>query len=231
MFSNKANRELETKILNNAFQRAAEEGWHSFKLSDVAKDIALSPNAMKDLFPFKSSLLLALNKRADEVALGHLENKLNLRDKIFESFMQRFDIFQDYRDGIRSVLHALPKDPALAAILSTATMESMRWIADHVGLDRNGFLGCARLHNLFLIWLKSLHIWEKDITPDLSETMNMLNNALERAENLGLLKESYPSIKHHTPINDTPSASSSTINESEAETASSLPDFIEDEKK
>lgn len=198
MFMDRDHQEIEKKLLQAAFKLAAQEGWHRFKLCDAAKEAHLSSEIMRRFFPFKTSLIFTLNRHADEAALHTIENNISLRDRIFESFMQRFDVFQDYREGLRAILHAIPKDPALAAITSTATMNSMRWIADHVGLDRKGILGFARLNTLFLIWLKTLHMWEKDTTPDLSETMNILNLALEKAERHHFLKE----VSIHVPQPD-----------------------------
>lgn len=187
-----SDRSFHMALLDSALQLAAERGWAGFSLVEAAWNVKLPVEKLRSYCPAKGNLLLFLNLLADEAVLCCEEEEkkgISLRDKLFDRFMRRFDIFQEYRTGLCAVLHHLPKDPALAALLSAATMDSMHWIADSAGLDRRGLRGLAQLSGLLLIWGQSLHSWEKDTSPDLSETMKILDKALERMERFGLLKE------------------------------------------
>lgn len=189
---------LDRALIESALHLAGEQGWHRMSLVDAARDAGLPVEHVRSRYPFKALVLLRLNRLADEAALCGDDIGMPLREALFDLFMRRFDAFQDYRNGLRSVLHSLPRDPALAAFLGAITLESLRWIADCAGLDRRGFSGAARLQGLGMIWTHAIRAWEKDDSPDLSATMNALDQALSRAERFGVLK-ALPRHEEETP--------------------------------
>ncbi|WP_202405260.1 TetR family transcriptional regulator [Saccharibacter sp. 17.LH.SD] len=177
-------------LIEASLTLAGQHGWHRFSLVDAARNAGLPIEQVRARYPFKALILLRLNRLADEAALCVDDQGIPLRDKLFDLFMRRFDAFQDHREGLRSVLHSLPRDPGLAALLGAATLDSLRWIADSAGLSRHGLSGAIRLQALMMVWTHALRAWEKDDAPDLSETMSALDKALDKAERLGVLKMS-----------------------------------------
>lgn len=177
-------------MIEATLQLAQSQGWHRVSLVDASREAGLPLQQVRQRFPFKSMILLRLSRQIDDAALCSASYGHTVRERLFDLLMRRFDAMQDYRPGICAVMQALPRDPALAAFLAGTTMESLRWIADSASLDRHGLGGVIRLNALLAIWSRTLVSWEKDITPDLADTMQTLDKALTRAERMGLLKES-----------------------------------------
>lgn len=180
--------DFDAALLEAAMALVAEQGWARLSLVEAAREAGLPLAQVRAFYPCKAKLLLRLNRLADEAALEDESSGGTVRERLFDRFMRRFDVFQEYRDGLCAVMRALPFDPALAALLGAATLDSLRWMADSAGLDRNGLTGIARLQALLAVWTHALRAWEKDATPDLTETMNALDAALARAERFGFLK-------------------------------------------
>ncbi|EHH67807.1 hypothetical protein [Gluconobacter morbifer] len=177
-------------LLQSALTLAGDRGWHRFSLVEAARDAGLPVEKVRALYPVKPLLLLLLGRLADESALRDDGNGGTLREYLFDLMMRRFDIFQEYREGLRAVLHALPYDPPLAALLTGATLDSMRWLAEAAGVDCAGLGGIWRVNALAAVWGHAFRAWEKDESSDLSSTMAALDSALGRAERLGILKPS-----------------------------------------
>lgn len=177
-------------LLQSALSLAGSDGWHRFSLVDAAREAGLPVDAVRSRYPVKALLMLRLGRLADESALRDEGNGGTLREYLFDLMMRRFDIFEEYRTGVRAVLHAVPYDPALAALLAGATVDSMRWLADAAGMDCSGLGGIWRINALTAVWGHALRAWEKDESQDLGSTMAALDQALNRAERLGILKAS-----------------------------------------
>lgn len=180
-------RSFDLALLESAMTLAAENGWTHLSLVQAAQEAGLPVAEVRNRYGCKARLLLRLNQLADDAALGE-DGGRTLRERLFDCFMRRFDVFQDYRDGLRAVMRALPFDPPLAAFLGAATLDSLTWMADSAGLDRKGLGGMVRLQALLAIWTHALRAWEKDTSPDLTDTMHALDTALGRAERFGMLK-------------------------------------------
>lgn len=187
---------LDRALIESALHLAGEQGWHRMSLVDAARDAGLPVEHVRARYPYKALVLLRLNRIADDVALCGDDTGMPVRETLFDLIMRRFDVFQEHRNGLRSVLHTLPHDPALATFLGALTFESLKWIADCAGIDCRGLRGAMRLQGLGMVWTHAVRAWEKDDTPDLSDTMNALDHALNRAERFGVLK----ARSHHNDI-------------------------------
>ncbi|GBQ90264.1 TetR family transcriptional regulator [Asaia krungthepensis] len=182
--------EFDLALLEAGFGLAAEKGWQRFSLVEAAQRAGLPIDEVRARFPFRHSFLFRLGRLADESAFRDDGLSGSVRERVFDLFMRRFDVFQQYREGIRAVLQALPTDPALTLLLSAATMDTMRWMAEVAGVECSGFGGMIRLNALAGVWGFALRAWEKDESADLSQTMAALDQALDKAERYGALKPS-----------------------------------------
>lgn len=181
---------FDATFIETAMRIAAAEGWARLSLVDAALEAGVPVDAIRSRFPFKHTILLRIGQMADESAMRDDGMGATLRERLFDLLMRRLDVFQQYREGLRAALHALPYDPALAALLGTTTLETMRWIADLAGIDLSGIGGVLRVQAVTGIWTYTLRAWERDDSPDLATTMATLDKALDRAERFGALKPS-----------------------------------------
>ncbi|MCP1215354.1 TetR family transcriptional regulator [Acetobacter orientalis] len=178
--------DFDTALLTAAMAQAEERGWSSVSLLDAARAAGLSFSETRTRFPLRASLLLRLGRIADDSALADDTASGNARERLFDLLMRRLDVFQLYRNGIKSVLRGLPFDPPLALLLGGATVESMRWMADAAGITVTGVMGFVRVNMVVGIWTHTLRAWEKDESEDMGSTMAALDQALDKAARFNL---------------------------------------------
>lgn len=203
MTSSQHDQIFDQTLIEAALNLAETHGWQHVTLVNAARDAGLPLQDVRLRFPFKAMILLRLSRQLDAAALTDEPYGNSPQERLFDLFMKRFDAMQEYRAGICTILQSLPKDPALAAFLAATTMESLRWMADSASLDRNGLGGLIRLNALLAVWSKTLLSWQKDTSPDLSETMQTLDHALTRANRMGFLKESATAPHMDIPASQT----------------------------
>jgi len=173
--------EIRHRILKNSMDLAAEQGWNAMSLSDAARRCNVSLDMARKLFPCKSSLLLYLNRLADQAALKQSYQHQPVPEYLFDLFMERFDTFQQYRQGLISAIHSLPLNPPLAFLLQIAIQNSMKWLAEAAEINTSGLRGIACIKGLTVIWALNMRIWLKDESSDLSQTMASLDKSFKKA--------------------------------------------------
>lgn len=178
--------QFDTTLLESAMSLAGTRGWRNLSMPEIARHAGLDIGEVRIRYPFKTSILLLLGRLADRAALiddGSLETP---REALFDLLMRRFDVFQQYRTGVLSVLRDLPYEPLTLGILGAATMDSMRWIAGAAGIETAGLQGFLRVQRVTALWTHALRAWEKDENEDLGSTMAALEQGLDRGARMGL---------------------------------------------
>lgn len=176
-----SNEEINLKLFNSAMKLAAEQGWHKMSLVEAAIQADIPVQTARQCFPCKASLLIYLNRLADESALTQTYQNQPVADYLFDLFMSRFDVLQEYRAGILSALQTLPFNPPLALMMGIATKNSMRWMAESAQINTYGIKGIACIKGLTAIWAVNMRVWIKDETQDLSQTMASLDQTIKKA--------------------------------------------------
>ena len=177
--------QFDSALIGMAMTQAEALGWHRVTVAGAAREAGLPLDQARARFPVRASILSKLGLLADQAALVDEGSTGTTRERLFDVLMRRFDVFQQYRGGVRMVLRALPADPGLALMLTGATQTSMAWMAQAAGLDTSGVAGMLRVGGLVAVWLQTLRAWDRDDSPDLSATMVALDRALDRAESAG----------------------------------------------
>jgi hypothetical protein len=176
------NQAFDQALMREAFDLAGEVGWPRMRIAEAARRAGLPLERARRRMPGKIALLLLLGRTADESALAQAMTEGSPRDRLFDLLMQRLEIFQAHRAGVRALLRALPAEPPLALLLGAATRRSMGWMLEAAGVPSGGPRGCLRVQGLMGVWLWAVRAWARDDTPDLSSTMSALDSALGRAE-------------------------------------------------
>ncbi len=180
---------FDSTLIRAAMARAEAVGWRRVTIVEAARQAGLPLDEARARFPTRANVLLRLGLLADRAALVDEGNTGTVREQLFDMLMRRIDVVQQYRGGMQSVLRALPFDPALALLISAATLDSMRWIGAAAGVDTAGVMGALRAQGLVGVWLHTVRAWDKDESEDLSATMAALDKALDRADQLARLSE------------------------------------------
>jgi len=169
-------------LVTAAFDLIALHGWSRLSLVAAARDAGLPLDRVRRRFPCRQAVLIRFGAIADQMALAGLVADSTPRDQLLGLLMGRIDALQAHRAGVLALLRDLPRDPATALLLATATLGSMRWMLDAAGIDTGGLLGALRVKGLLAVWLATVHEWRRDESEDLSATMATLDRALNRAE-------------------------------------------------
>ena len=177
--------QFDSALLGMAMTQAEAVGWRRVTVADAAREAGLPLDRARARFPTRACILDKLGLLADQAALVDDGSTGTTREKLFDLLMRRFDVLQQYRGGVRTVLRGLPFDPPLALMLAARTQVSMAWMAQAAGLDTSGIAGGVRVSGLVGVWLQALRGWDSDDSPDLSATMVALDRALDRAASLG----------------------------------------------
>lgn len=173
--------DLDETLISAAFALIAEEGWCGLSVARAARHAGLEVAAVRGRFPGKITILMRFGEMADKAALTGALVDGPVRDRIFDIVMRRLDALQAHRAGVLALLRDLPRDPLTAIALGPASLRSMGWMLDGVGVPTNGLRGKLRIQGMLALWLATLRAWSSDHSEDLSATMAALDKALDRA--------------------------------------------------
>lgn len=173
--------------LDAALALAADKGWASVTMGDIARKAKMKLADLHALFDDKSDILIAWHRRIDHKVLEAFDGEVggdNPRDALFDILMERFDILNDDRAAAVSILNALCLDPKELVIAFPQLGRSMAWMLDAAGIDTGGMKGAARVAGMGIIYLAVLRVWKDDDSRDMSKTMAALDRYLDRGESI-----------------------------------------------
>ncbi|WP_428374449.1 TetR family transcriptional regulator [Lichenicoccus sp.] len=173
--------QFDTALIRAAMAQAELHGWRRVSVAEAAREAGLPLDRARVRYPSAGCMLLRLGVLADQAALIDDGSEGTARERLFDMLMRRFDVLQQYREGVRAVLRAAPLDLGLAVLLVAATRSSMAWMAQAAGLETQGLAGALRVGGLVGIWLQAVRAWERDESPDLAGTMAALDRSFDRA--------------------------------------------------
>ena len=172
--------------IDAALALAAERNWATVGIGDIARAAGLSLAALHELFDDKSDILAAYNRRVDRRVLESFGGDAgdSARDRLFDILMERFDILNEDRAAIVSILTSFHTDPKEAVIAFPHLGRTMAWMLEAAGIETTGMTGAARVAGLGVAYLAALRIWKDDQSPDMGKTMAALDRYLDRGESI-----------------------------------------------
>jgi AcrR family transcriptional regulator len=177
--------EIKAKIVQAALDCAADMSWDSCGFIDIAARAGVELSDMYLYFEDKDDVLLAYGRQIDAAvvesvgAMGLLET---CRDRLFDVLMERFEYINANRAALLSVLSVFNKDPKQVVTGLPHLGKSMARMLEVSGFDTSGMLGAVRIAGLTGLYLKVLHVWKYDDSPDLARVMAALDKDLRQAE-------------------------------------------------
>ena len=174
-------------LVKVALDQATQLGWAYVTLHDIADAAGITLVELHEHFDDRGDILVALGRMIDRrvlEAFDKIEGEASARDRLFDVMMERFDVLNDYRDGVIAILHSFRFDPKEAVISCPHLCRSMAWMLEASGIETNGFRGAAKIIGLTGVYLKVLKTWKDDDSPDMGKTMAVLDKHLGQAESL-----------------------------------------------
>lgn len=172
-------------VIDAALRLAEAKGWGRTSFADIAEEVGLSLSELYARFRSKRAILEAFVQRIDRATLDGAEAAKDgdqVRDRLFELFMRRFDALQPHKPAVAALMRELMRHPLAVLCSGRRLCRSMAWIASVAGLPTGDLLGPLRLKALSAIYLYTLRTWLADDTDDHAKTMAVLDKALSRAE-------------------------------------------------
>ncbi len=163
---------------------AARDGWPAVTLQAVADEAGLSLAELHDLVEDRLDLLTSYGRMIDRKVLESVssDESLSPRDRLFDLMMERFDVLNQDREAVASILRDLTLDPKSALFTLPHLGRSMGWMLEAAGIGTSGWQGGLKILGLTAVYLETLRHWKTDISEDMSVTMAALDKNLGRAE-------------------------------------------------
>lgn len=178
-------RPVRDRIIDAALDLAGERPWRTVGLGDIAKAARQPLSKLHELFPTRTSIVLAIMERTDAAMLADADPAAEdepPRDRLLDVLMRRLDTLTPHKPAIRSILRDLPFDPVSTLCMAPGFLASMAWALEAAGLPASGLRGALRIKGLAAIYLGALSVWLTDQSEDQGRTLAFLDRRLKQAE-------------------------------------------------
>lgn len=186
---------IRARAVQAALGMAAAEGWEQVSLSRVARKIKTPLAVLREHFKDRYDIIAAYIDEVDRLVLDLMRDEgpdSSPRDRLFDLLMERFDVLNCDRKGVRSIFLSMRCDPKQAVVTLPHLCRSMGWMLDAAGATTAGASGTMKIAALTAIYLYVLRVWIGDESPDMARTMAALDKCLGKAEHwagsLGMIK-------------------------------------------
>jgi len=182
------------KIIRAALDLAAERDWGYIALYDIAEAASVSLAELFDHFEDKTDIFTAYIKSVDRRVLEAFANQagqvgqagdgMSPRDTLFDVLMERFDVMNEERAALSSIMGHIKCDPAQAVVTMPYLCRSMSWMLEASGFETRGLRGALKLSAVTGLYLKTLRVWLEDDSEDMAKVMAALDKDLGRLESV-----------------------------------------------
>ena len=155
------------------------------KLRDINLKNFLSNSKVPDINS-KIDLVLNINDFFDFLLKKNLINveESSHRDMLFEIMMARYDILNEYRIPVKSIINHIISRPQDVIKIIPKSVESKILIATLANININGIQGAIKIKIIFVLYYITLFTWYNDENESLEKTMSVLDNYLNNIEKI-----------------------------------------------
>lgn len=173
---------IKNKLIQTMLDIAADMPWNDITLYDIVAKAGIELDEIKVLFPCKSDIINAYARQVDHRLIDEMDGAFgegeSARDKLFDIIMERFDILNEHRDAIISVINGVTLDPKQGMESLSPLCSSIITIMNIANIEVDGWRGAIKISALSALYLKSLRDWVGDTSPDMAATMAGLDKSL-----------------------------------------------------
>ena len=176
---------MKSRIVDAALVCAARDPWLDVTMRRIAEEADVPLALLMELFEDKADIVAAYGHRLDrEVAEAvngqSLENDTE-KDRLFDVMMERFDLMNDHRAAVISMMDATTSEPKQLVMAMPHLCRSVTRMMELCDIPTGGWPGAARIGALSVLYAKVLRDWVGDESEDMSVTMASMDKALTRA--------------------------------------------------
>jgi AcrR family transcriptional regulator len=180
--------DLKRQVIQASLDLAKDVNWADITMADIAQEAKIESSILTALFEDKSTILSAYARQIDlrlEDEFKGQGGDESTRDRLFDIVMERFDILNENRLSIISILNAITLQPYEALSSLPFLCRSSETMLGLAGYKTNGWKGCALITAFAIGYIKILRDWVNDDTPDMAATMASVDKALNYFDKLG----------------------------------------------
>lgn len=173
------------RIIEAAIRLAPTRGWNALSLDEIAAEAGCNLAEFRREFQSKGQILAAFTRAIDDAVLakvGRPDAGTEVRDRLFDVLMTRFEVMQPYKPALARIMEDLRRRPGESLVQAGAASRSMYWMMAAAGLDADSPRGVLRLPAAMGIYARAFDIWLADDDPGMARTMAALDSRLRRAE-------------------------------------------------
>lgn len=165
---------------------AAESAWEFVTFDDIVAKAGVDSADAREYFDDKLDVIVAYGRQIDRRVLEAVteDENLSCRDKLFDLLMERFDVLNENRAAVISMLHGFRSDPKDAVLSFPHLGKSMCKMLEGAGIETDGISGAIKVAGLMGIYLYAVRTWKEDDSPDMAKTMATIDKSLDKAESL-----------------------------------------------
>ncbi|MEM8833386.1 MAG: TetR/AcrR family transcriptional regulator [Pseudomonadota bacterium] len=179
------NKSIKDAVIDAALELAAEQPWGDVEFYTIIGKSGITKADALEYFDDKADVLVAYGRRLDRQLADEVgEPSVNEphRDRLFDVLMERFDLINNDREAVISILRSIKFDPKQGLMTFPHLTKSMGRVLDLSGIDTDGVRGCIKITALTGIYLYTVKTWKGDDSPDMGKTMACLDRSLGMAE-------------------------------------------------
>ncbi len=182
------NKGIKDSVIDAALTLSAVEGWENLSFDQICLAAQVDEVEAFEYFDDKNDILVAYGRRIDAKLKAMipdiLSDDMTEREKLFDILMERFDLINQDRAAVLSILNAIKTDPKEMLLTFPHLAKSMNRIVEWAGLETDGIRGTAQVSGLIGVYLYAVRSWKEDESSDLPKTMAALDKALDYAESI-----------------------------------------------
>ena len=192
--NNTKNVSVKDLMIDSALALAAKHNWGDVAFEDIAQQAKIESQDALEYFDDKGDILIAYGRRVDRQMIENAalepfgnveisqEDQSFIRERLFDLIMERFDVLNENREAVLSILDGIKFDPKQAIISFPHLTKSMGRILEEAGESCDGIKGCGKITGLTAVYLYTVKTWRDDDTTDMAKTMAALDKSLGLAE-------------------------------------------------
>ena len=178
----------QTAVIKAFFKLVEKYNWDEITLSKIADEAGVTVSRISKMFRSKNAILNAYNEKIDDLMLKNITQSKEPsqeqgRDFLFDILMSRFDLINPDRVAITKIIRQVAVQKPLTSLLGLiAVKNTMRLVLKSIDNNRAGMAEGLRLRVLVLIYMKTMLVWIRDDSKDLTKTMAALDQSLAKVE-------------------------------------------------
>lgn len=181
--------DMKGRVIQASLDLAGMCPWNDVHMTHIATRSECDLSDVRAIFPEKMDILHAYERQIDAQVIDAMNDAFDdsdsPRDKIFDVLMERFDVLNENRASVLSMLNAVTLDPKQMMVSAPWVPQSMIKMMTLADMDTSGIKGTMRVAGVSLAYLKTLRDWANDNSADMAQTMASLDQALGYVEKIG----------------------------------------------